>query len=310
MVDNRIDWPVSGRYILAVSGGADSMVLLTLMANSAKERSYELIVAHFDHGIRTESSQDRKFVERAAQRHKLQFVYTEAHLGNVSEAAARTARHSWLEKMRKTHCAKAVITAHHEDDIIETSILNLARGTSRRGLAPMRGSSILRPLIGVSRNHLRSLAENHNVEWREDATNTDIANPRNFLRHNLLGGASPDWRALYLESMDRISTLNTKIDQNISILLSQNRESISSYLFSRKLIYDLSLKEVEDLLVGAATSLEPGVELDRRGVGEVALFVKSSAPHHKRPLRKNLLTTVQTDSVRVYYMGISKVGRR
>jgi tRNA(Ile)-lysidine synthetase-like protein len=310
MNNDAINWPLSGLYILAISGGADSMALLDIMANASSSHGYELVVAHFDHGLRSNSKQDRQLVEKASLRYKLPFTYTEAHLAHASEATSRDARHVWLEATRVKYHAYAVITAHHLDDLMETSILNLARGSGRRGLAPMRSKLILRPLIGLSRNQIRDYNKIHAIAWNEDPSNADITNPRNFLRHRLLHTSSPDWHSSYLKLVNEMASLNTKIDQSISTILNQNRDGESSYLFPRDFIRDLSLPELEELIMSAALSLDPDIDLDRRIVKEIALFAKSQTPHRTRSLRKNLLTTVQIDSVRVYYMGISKVGRR
>ena len=94
----------SGKYVVAVSGGVDSMVLLDLLLKSTKR--YELIVAHFDHGIREDSPADLKFVEALAKSHKLQFVIQRANLGSgVSEEVARTARYTFLNQVAKDNGA-------------------------------------------------------------------------------------------------------------------------------------------------------------------------------------------------------------
>jgi len=310
MIEHQIDWPSPGRYVLAISGGADSMVLLHLMAVAAESRGYDLIVAHFDHGLRLDSTQDCLFVEKAAQSHNLPFAFKAASLGQASEATARTARHEWLEQMRSERQADAVITAHHQDDLLETSLLNLARGSGRHGLAPMSPGAIKRPLIGISRVHLRAYASTNKITWREDSTNSDITNPRNYLRLELLAKASASWRSRYLELVTSLAKLNTKIDHSISVTRDNLSSGEMSYSFPRAYIREISLMQLEEHLVATALMLWPDVELDRRVVKEMALFAKTSAPRRYRPLRKNLLVAVQTDSVRVYYMGISKVGRR
>src|SRR6185369_2891937 len=115
-----------GKYVVAVSGGVDSMVLLELLRQKPK---LELIVAHFDHGIRPESGEDRKLVQRIAKHYELPFVYVEGHLGaSASEALAREARYAFLRKVQAEQGAEAIITAHHQDDMLETAIMDLMRG--------------------------------------------------------------------------------------------------------------------------------------------------------------------------------------
>src|SRR4051812_28994279 len=100
----------AGRYVVAVSGGVDSMVLLDLLA---RQPDLQLTVAHLDHGIREDSIKDRQLVQQVAQTHGLPFVYNRVELGaGTSEAAARQARYEFLHQVRRNSLAQAIITAH------------------------------------------------------------------------------------------------------------------------------------------------------------------------------------------------------
>src|SRR5206468_7359212 len=114
-------------------------------------RGYDLIVAHFDHGIRHDSAVDRELVQWAARRYELPFVAEQGNLGRASEAGARAARYAFLVRAQDKHRAKGIVTGHHQDDLVETSLLNLARGAGRHGLAPMVDGEVLRPLLGLTR---------------------------------------------------------------------------------------------------------------------------------------------------------------
>ncbi len=289
----NINWPSPGAYILAVSGGADSMVLLDIFATAA-DRGYTLTVAHFDHGLRFESSADAEFVAAAASRYSLPFEQYAAGLGRASEAAARAVRHDWLEQTRLRLGAATVLTAHHQDDRLETSLLNLARGSGRLGLAPMAVSStILRPLLALTRADLRRYAGAHQIAWREDPTNADISNPRNFLRHRLLPYAEPKWRASYLENLDQLAILNTKVDQSISVILESAYVSLDTYSFAVKFVRGLQAGEFEELLLAACRRLRPGIALDRRLITEAATFAKTGVPRKYRPLRQGIVINIE-----------------
>ncbi len=292
----NIIWPAPGKYIVAVSGGADSMVLLDILA-TATDRNLKLTVAHIDHGLRPESASDSAFVAAAAARYGLPFEHLAAELGQASEAAARTVRHDWLEQTRQKLGAAAVLTAHHQDDLLETSLLNLARGSGRLGLAPMATSpTILRPLIQLTRADLRHYA-GHQIAWREDPTNADISNPRNLLRHRILPHADPLWRASYLENLAQLDKLNKKVDQSISIMLKAARLDPNTYSFPAKFVRGLQPGEFEELILAAARLMRPGVQLDRRLVTEAAEFAKTGRPRKYRPLRQGLI--IEIDSARI-----------
>lgn len=309
-IHSDIVWPAEGKYILAVSGGADSIALLRLMYSAAQANGYEMIVGHFDHGMRQSSRADSDFVHDLAMALSVKFVPGRAHLYGASEAAARFARYTWLEEIRSNLGANAVVTAHHRDDLVETSLLNLARGSGRTGLTPMNEGPILRPLIKLSRADLRAYLIESKVDWKEDETNADITNPRNFIRHELLPLATPEWTRSYLKNITKLAILNKKIDQSISLLIESFRSTAEEYKFPVNFVQNLSLNEWQEVLVAVSRKLDPSVELDHRIVSEIALFTKTSAPGRQRPLRKGLFTGVQKGFVRVYYMGIPKEGRR
>src|SRR5690348_2939142 len=121
--------PKPGNYVVAVSGGVDSVVLLDILS---KQPGLKLTIAHFDHGIRNDSYKDRQFVEGLAKKYQLLFVYKEGSLGKASEAKAREARYEFLRKAQKDSGSQAIITAHHQDDLLETAILNMLRDSSRK----------------------------------------------------------------------------------------------------------------------------------------------------------------------------------
>lgn len=207
-----------GKYIVAVSGGVDSMVLLDVLAYLP---GLTLVVAHFDHGIRQDSAQDRAFVAHAAQHYKLPYIYEEGHLGvAASEAQARKARYDFLERARERHGAQAIITAHHQDDLIETMFINLIRGTNRKGLSSLRSrSKLLRPLLKTGKGTIVEYAQQHKIAWHEDSTNSSSTYLRNRLRKTVLPRLTPDQRAQLLAINQRAAAVNTELDQAIAEVL-------------------------------------------------------------------------------------------
>ncbi len=306
-VNPRVDWPPAGRYALAVSGGADSMVLLDLFAAAAPARGYELVVAHFDHGLRADSAADAGFVAAAARRLGLPFEHAAAGLGRASEARARAARHAWLEQVRTAAGATAILTAHHQDDLLETSLLNLARGSGRLGLAPMSktrlggltAGAIARPLLAATRAQLRAYAAVHHVAWREDPTNAGLANPRNLLRHRLLAAAGPSWRRRYLALVAELAALNTKIDQTLGDIIAPARMSPDTLQFDRDFVNSLSAPQLQELILAAARALHPGIQLDRRLVTQAAAFARTGRTGTHRPLRLNILLMLKKGTLHI-----------
>ncbi|HEX5447623.1 MAG TPA: tRNA lysidine(34) synthetase TilS [Candidatus Saccharimonadales bacterium] len=208
-----------GRYVAAISGGVDSIVLLDLLSKSA---GLEVVVAHFNHGIRPDSSKDEDFVRRIAKRYGLKFESGAGHLGpKTGEDAARQARYDFLEKIRRDHTAKAIITAHHQDDLIETAFLNILRGTGPRGLAAiMLNEKVERPLLGWPKSTIIDYAKQKELRWRDDPSNTDEAYLRNYLRHNVLPKLNALQKAEIIGNIQKIAGLE-KTRSALMISLSQ-----------------------------------------------------------------------------------------
>jgi tRNA(Ile)-lysidine synthetase-like protein len=171
------------RYIVAVSGGVDSVVLLDMLTKVPK---HELLVAHVDHGIRHDSAEDAQFVRALAAKYGLPFHATRVELGwGASEERARQIRYEYLRNLADIYDAK-IVTAHHADDIVETVAINLHRGTGWRGLST-HDSDIVRPLLGTYKAQLSEYARRNGLLWREDSTNQSDQYLRNRLRRHLTG---------------------------------------------------------------------------------------------------------------------------
>lgn len=208
-----------GKYVVAVSGGIDSVVLLDALARLMKTRKdLEVVVAHFDHGIRPDSKQDRLFVQSLAGRHGLPYEYERVELGaGASEAVARSARYAFLRQVRKNLEADMILTAHHQDDVIETIIINWSRGTRSRGLSSLRTTSeIGRPLLEVTKEQIRAYAQQYQLEWREDSTNADDAYLRNYIRSQIMPHLSDAARVQLLSHRAVAAQLNDKIDRLVA----------------------------------------------------------------------------------------------
>lgn len=219
--------PLNGKYVVAVSGGVDSVALLDLLQRqSIKNPNLDLIVAHFDHGIRGDSNDDRQFVENLAKNLSLKFYYEEGHLGDdASEQQARDARYSFLKDIVKKESAAGIVTAHHQDDQIETAIINIVRGTGRKGLSSLSSSGIIhRPLLDYSKADITNYARKNKLSWREDPTNQDIKYLRNYIRHMILPKLNQPERTRLLSIISKQAKLNAQIDKELANILNLKAE--------------------------------------------------------------------------------------
>lgn len=208
---DSIKLPFKGTYVIAVSGGVDSVALLDILS---RHRKFKLVVAHFDHGMRADSQGDQKFVAGLAERYGLPYETERRELGQAaSEATARKFRYDFLFRVRQKHFAKKIITAHHADDVIETMIINLIRGSGWRGLCSLKNTpDICRPLLSVSKADILTYAKARKLSWKKDSTNDDEHYLRNAIRQQL----SPlidrqAWLDLYLAQKKLAETIDQEL---------------------------------------------------------------------------------------------------
>ena len=174
-------------------------------------------VAHLNHGIRGAAADgDEEFCRVLARKWDVAFeparvdVPALARLERRSiEVTARHARRHFYEQVRQARSAACVATGHTQDDQAETVLLRMTRGTGVRGLggiAPSR-DGIIRPLLTCSRHELRAELEGHSQPWQEDATNADLSNPRNRVRHELLPALESHFNPAIRGTLARLADL-------------------------------------------------------------------------------------------------------
>lgn len=179
---------LSNLYIVALSGGADSVALLLLL----DEMGYKVHALHCNFHLRgEESDRDERFCEDLCLKknipfHRIHFdtlMYAETHKMSV-EMAARELRYRYFEQLRKDIGAEAICVAHHQDDTVETVLLNLVRGTGLRGLTGIqpRNGAILRPLLCVTRTEIEAYLATKQQDYVTDSTNLETDFVRNKIR--------------------------------------------------------------------------------------------------------------------------------
>jgi len=261
--------------LLAVSGGLDSMVLLSAMASVARERI--AAVATFDHGTGAAASRAASLVEREATRLGLPVVRgsLSAHApdGDGLEAHWRGERHRFLRETATRYGAR-VTTAHTRDDQVETVLMRVLRGSGTRGLAALEArSDIVRPLLGVRRAELERFAASNDVTWVEDPSNALPTFLRNRVRLDLLPAlrrADPSIDETLIEVGQRAASWRSELDELIETGIAPRRPAPETVVVATSELADYdrnSLCVVWGALAGMA-----GLALDRRGTHRCAAF--------------------------------------
>ena len=182
--------------LVAVSGGADSLALLYGLHALRAQLNCELHVVHLNHCLRPEADADAEFVQQHAARLELPCTIQHAEVPRLVkewklsvEAAGRKARYQFYESVCTEVGATKVALGHHQDDIAETVLMNLIRGsgaTGLKGIPPIRNTKFIRPLARFTRQNIEAFLASINIVPRYDATNTDTTYLRNRIRGELI----------------------------------------------------------------------------------------------------------------------------
>jgi tRNA(Ile)-lysidine synthase len=222
--------PEESSILLAVSGGADSMALLYGAAAAAPVAGWRLTIGHVHHGWRGRSAdRDLAFVSGHARRLGLAFLSrrcdarAEARRSKLSpEAAARRVRYAALAEMAREAQTSLIATAHQRDDRVESFLLALQR---RAGLATLAGprrqreDGVVRPLLSVSREAILEFLRRRGIGFRRDATNGDLAFPRNRIRRvlaNLSAALGEEAIEALAHEVERLDAEREKIDREFA----------------------------------------------------------------------------------------------
>ena len=244
------------KYLIAVSGGVDSVVLLEMLAKKHKN----ILVAHFDHGIREDSKEDAIFVRQLAVKYGVKFFTKREELGaNASEEKARRARYKFLRELSEKQNA-TIVTAHHLDDVVETIIINMVRGTGWRGLAVLNAEDIYRPLINFKKQEIINYAKQNNLKWREDSTNSLNVYMRNIVRHkiDLSNEQKNELQILHQEQIRLAEEIKSEVtsllksiknDNKISRYFINSIDQASAYEIIRELTKgELTLNQIDSVI--------------------------------------------------------------
>ena len=177
-------------FVVAVSGGSDSLALVSIIKNLMQENKYKFFFAIVDHNLRKNSAAEASSVKRLLSKYdiNLTILKNKKKIDKNIQKNAREIRYNLLEKFCKKKKAKSLIVAHHKDDQVETFLIRLSRGSGVEGLSSMneittlkQGTSLIRPLLDFKKNELISITKHTFNKFFKDPSNKN----RKFLRTNI-----------------------------------------------------------------------------------------------------------------------------
>lgn len=251
---------IDDTVVCATSGGVDSMTLLNLLIEFRDNyKKIKIVCAHINHNLREESYEEYKFVESYAKQNKIDFEgkLLEKHKKGNFESESRKKRYQFFEQVLSKYSSKYLLTAHHGDDLIETMLMRVVRGSSLDGykgfslISDRKNYKIIRPLIYYSKDQIRKYATTKNIEYREDKTNYDTKYTRNRFRMNLLPLLKKENPNIHLKFLklskildESSNFINNYVDKIYNELYIDNKIKINELLkldgfITKKIVYKI-----------------------------------------------------------------------
>ena len=197
----------NSKVIIACSGGPDSMCLLNLLIRLKTKKNLELIVAHVNHKLRSVSDDEAKMVEDYAKKNKVTFELQELNYQNAkfSEDDAHRKRYKFFKSLIKKYKANYLVTAHHGDDLIETILMRIARGSNLNGYVGIKRVTqnedyvTLRPLLSTTKDEIIKYNESENIPYVIDESNDSLKYTRNRYRKIVLPFLKEEDKLIHLK---------------------------------------------------------------------------------------------------------------
>lgn len=245
------------KIVIGVSGGPDSMTLLTILLKLKEKYNLSLIVAHINHQIRENAIKDEEYVKEFCKKNNIEIYIKRANVIEKSqkekkglEETGREVRYNFFEEVLKKTNANKIAIAHNLNDNCETIIMNQLRGTGLsglKGIEPKRGKYI-RPLIEIDRKEIEEYCEKNKINPRHDESNDDNTYTRNKIRNIVIPYIKKEFNPNIVNSMNRMAQI---VKENEEFLDKEVKKAYNDIIIKEEneIIYDLKEFNDKDIVI-------------------------------------------------------------
>ena len=283
------------KIVIGVSGGPDSMCLLSILNQLKDELKFELIVAHVNHMIRQEADEETRYVQEYCNKINVECYIKKVNVLEKSsterigtEEAGRKARYEFFEEVLRNTGFNKVATAHNANDNAETLLMNIFRGTGisgLKGIEPIRGDKFIRPLIECERFEIETYCEQEQLNPKIDKSNFENIYTRNKIRNVLIPQIKKEFNPNIIDSLNKLSSLAKQED-----------EFIQNYI--DELIEELIINDDKNMeLNNQDSNVQNELILDLKKFNQKSDFIKSKVI--MKSIQKVLGTTQGIEKIHV-----------
>ena len=249
--------------VVGTSGGPDSMCLLHLLCDLKNELNFKIVVAHMNHKVRKEADEEAEYVEKFSKENNLIYEYYELkeHIKSNFHSKSRIIRYKFFNEVIKKYSATHLMTAHHSDDLIETILIRIGRGSNLKGysgfdlLTDKGAYKQVKPLMFYTKKDIQEYMDKNNYKYFIDKTNNDDDFLRNRYRHHVLPELykeSPNINEKYIKFSNTLLEADNFIKKYVNNIINDiykdNILDINKYLKEDNIIQDRILEYILDTL--------------------------------------------------------------
>ena len=304
---NKCSFNENESLVVAVSGGPDSMALLHLLIKLREKININIICAHVNHNVRKESDKEKVFVEKYCKKNNVIFEYMKIkNYGDDNfHNEARNIRYKFFEEVMKKHNSKVLLTAHHGDDLIETILMRIVRGSTIKGYAGFSKEAIIndyriiRPLIFCTKSEIELYDKENKLLYVTDASNEKDKYTRNRYRHNILPFLKQEDKNVnkkFLKYSETLLEYSNYIDKlmlsDFDKIYSNNKLNIKLFLDKDYVIQKRIINYIFELIYSDDLNLINDSHIDL-----LSKLINSKKPNSKIELPNNIIATKEYDYI-------------